>query len=376
MKRFLQFLIPLALIAVGLGAKSLFVATGPEAQIQEVVYDKPLVESMVVQVQEHPLMIAAWGEVQATSTSTVVARSSGELLELSQKLLPGASFAKGDLLARLDDTDARDNLALAESQVAQAHAALELEQAQADAAKKDWEEFGEGEAPAVVLREPQLAAARASLAAAEAQLAMANTQLSRTEVHAPFAGRSLDRMAETGQWVAPGTPLGRIYPTETLEIRLPLTRRDLGLLGTTDANSLFGRKVMLQDGVQTWTAQLDRMEASVDPGTRMMEAIATVAGESSDLPGALTPGMFLRATIEGRLLEQAFLIPSTALLDRNQLRVIDRTNQVHQVEIELIHDDGVTAVIGSGLEDGSRVLLTPLALFVEGMEVTLVNAEN
>lgn len=376
MKRFLPILIPLALIAVGLGAKSLLVATGPEAIMQEVVYDKPLVESMVVQVQEHQLNMVTWGEVQATSTSTVVARASGELLQLSQKLLPGASFAKGELLARLDDTDARDNLALAESQVAQARAALELEQAQADAAKDDWEEFGEGEAPAVVLREPQLAAARASLAAAKAQLAMAETQLSRTEVRAPFAGRSLERMAESGQWVAPGTPLGRIYPTATLEVRLPLTRRDLGLLGATDANSLSGRKVLLQDGERTWQAQLDRMEASVDPGTRMMEAIATVAGESSDLPGALTPGMFLRATIEGRFLQQAILIPSNALLDRNQLRMIDGANRVHQIEVELIHDDGVTAVIGSGLENGSRLLLTPLALFVEGMEVTLVNAEN
>jgi len=376
MKRFLQFLIPLVLVAVGLGAKSLLVATGPEATMQEVVYDKPLVESMVVHAQEHQLNLAAWGEVQAASTSTVVARSNGELLELSPLLLPGARFAKGDLLARLDDTDARDNLALAASQVAQAQAALELEQAQAAAAKKDWEEFGEGEAPAVVLREPQLAAAHASLAAANAQLAMAETQLSRTEVRAPFDGRSLDRLAETGQWVAPGTPLGRIYPTETLEFRLPLTRRDLALLGATDAGTLSGRKVLLQEGEHTWHAQLDRMEASVDPGTRMMEAIATVAGDSSDLPDALTPGMFLRATVEGRNLTQVFLIPSTALLDRNQVRIIDPNLRVHQVEVKLIHDDGVTAVIGAGLEDRDRLLLTPLALFVEGMEVTLVNAKD
>lgn len=375
MKRFLQFLIPMALILAGLGAKSLLVATGPEATMQEVVHEKPLVESMVVHPQAHQLTIATWGEVQAASTSTVVARASGELIELSNKLLPGASFTKGDLLARLDDTDARDNLALAESQVAQAQAALELEQAQAAAAVKDWEEFGAGEAPAVVLREPQLAAARASLAAAEAQRAMAITQLTRTEVRAPFTGRSMDRMAETGQWVAPGTPLGRIYATETLEIRLPLTRKDLELLGVNGDDSFVGREVQLHEGEHLWKASLSRMESSVDPGTRMMEAIAMLQ-QPEQGPLALTPGMFLRASLEGSLLESVYLVPSTALQNRNQLRLIDQENRLHQVAVTMIHDDGVTAVIGTGLEQGSRILLTPLALFVEGMEVTLVTAEQ
>ncbi|MGB0686070.1 MAG: hypothetical protein ACPGQD_07830 [Planctomycetota bacterium] len=38
--------------------------------------------------------------------------------------------------------------------------------------------------------------------------------------------------------------------------------------------------------------------------------------------------------------------------------------------VTVIHDDGTQSVVTAGLAAGDRLLVTPLALFVEGMAVT------
>lgn len=371
MKRLLMFLLPVAVLGLGAFVRHSLIESAPLADPQEPAADRPLVDVLALEPVTHRLVVRAFGEVEAQSIATIAARTTGELVETSPKLLRGGFFRAGETLARLDDTDARDNLAMAESQLAQAQAALALEEAQAEAAARDWEEFGEGEAPAVVLREPQLASARAAIAAAEAQLAMARTQLGRTTVTAPFDGRSLERLADLGQWVAPGTPLARIYGTAVAEVRLPLTAHDLEMLGVGADGSVDGLPVTFSDGTLSWEGVLRRMEARVDPGTRLFEAVAEIEAPFRDRGlHTLVPGMFLEAKVSGREVEGVFLVPSIAILDRERVRLVDAEDQVHEAMVTVIHDDGTQSVVTAGLAAGDRLLVTPLALFVEGMAVT------
>lgn len=382
MKTLLKIVLPLIVLLLGFGAKNLLVATGPELEVQEPERQIPLVEVLEVQPESTALTVLAYGEVRPRATTGVVAEVPAKVLKVSDKLYRGAFFAKGDVLLELEDTDYRNAVAVAEAQWMKARAAWELEAAEAKVAIEEWERLGEGEAPSVVRREPQLQAAMAEIDAAEANLEVARTNLSRCRIVAPFDGRSLERNVETGNYVAPGTPLASIYATDAAEVRLPLPADQLAHLGLAVDGPATPLPVKLEAEVGgrtvQWTAQLTRTEAAVDPATRMIEAIALVEDPFRAKEGqpALAPGMFLKATIEGRPVEGIFRIPRHALRDGNRVRLVDVGKVTKEVAVTVLQTTPTEVLIQGGLDAGDRVIVTAMALYLEGMPVNILNAEE
>ena len=144
---------------------------------------------------------------------------------MAPQFAEGAFFSRGQTLLWIEDADYRLAVAQAEAAVAQARVGLEREEAEADLARREWAELGEGEASPLTRREPQLAQARAALAAAEASLEQARLNLARTRVQAPYDGRMRGKQADVGQFVGAGAPLATVYSTDAAEIRLPVLAR-------------------------------------------------------------------------------------------------------------------------------------------------------
>ncbi|MDP7061318.1 MAG: efflux RND transporter periplasmic adaptor subunit [Planctomycetota bacterium] len=383
MKYLLRFVLPILILAVGLLGRSYLIATGPETQTQDPVAYAPLVEVMKLQAETARMQITAYGEVRPRATTAVVAEVAARVVEVSPKLYRGSFFKKGDVLVRLDDRDFRNAVAMAKAEVSKADAALLLEQAEARVAIADWEQLGEGPAPSLVARKPQLAAAEAARDAALANLAIANTNLSRTVMSAPFDGRSLQRNIEVGAWVAPGAALASIYAVDAAEVTLPIAASQLDNLGLEVAGSATPIKVIFetQIGNRTahWNGHIKRTEASIDPGTRMITAIAQIDAPfegSDDGTPALAPGMFLRATIEGRELTGVYRVPRSAVLDGDVVRVVDNASQAQQQQVKVLYRSATECLIGSGLQSGQRLVISTLPLFVPGMDVVVMNKET
>ena len=119
----------------------------------------------------------------------VGAAVAGRVIEVSPSFVPGGFFEKGELLLRIDPFDYRQASVQATGAVAQADLRLATELAEADVARKEWEELGEGKPTPLTLREPQVAEAQAALASARAALENAERNLERTAIAAPYAGR-------------------------------------------------------------------------------------------------------------------------------------------------------------------------------------------
>ena len=382
MKTLLKIALPLVVLLLGFGAKNLLIATGPELEVQEPERQIPMVEVVTVEPASTILEVLAYGEVRPRSTTGVVAEVPAKVLKVSDKLYRGAFFQKGDVLLELEDTDYRNAVLVAEAQWMQARAALELEQAEAKVAIEEWEQLGEGEAPSVVRRAPQLQAAEAAIDSAEANLEVARTNLSRCRIVAPFDGRSLERSVEPGNYVAPGTPLANIYATDAAEVRLPLAADQLDHLGL----ALDGPSVPLDvtfeadlgDRRVQWQGSLLRTEAAVDPATRMIEAIALIEDPfraKGETP-ALAPGMFLKASISGRPVEGVYSIPRHALLHGARVRLVTDHDTTKEVEVSVLQTTPTEVLITDGLEPGDRVIVTPMPLYLEGMLVAIVATEE
>ena len=155
---------------------------------------------------------------------------SGKIIWVSENFSSGGTFTKGDTLIKLDSRDYELALVTAESNLSQSKVALQREIAESNIAKQEWDKVSDGEASDLALRKPQLAQANAFFAASEATYEQAKRNLNRTSIVAPFDGRVRKKNTDLGAIISPGIPLGMIYATDYVEVRLPIANVDLSFL--------------------------------------------------------------------------------------------------------------------------------------------------
>ncbi|WP_418317007.1 efflux RND transporter periplasmic adaptor subunit [Piscinibacter sakaiensis] len=161
--------------------------------------------------------------VVARNEAKLAAEASGVLLRWTADV--GAQVDKGDLLAQIDPRDAELALQRARAALQAASARLELAQAQLSRAR---ELVAQGffSQEALAQRETEVALLRSERSSQQAQLALAQRQLDKTSLRAPFAGTIRQRLAQTGETVAPGSVLFVLTETGAAEVEATLSPAD------------------------------------------------------------------------------------------------------------------------------------------------------
>jgi RND family efflux transporter MFP subunit len=378
MKRRAKLLLPILVLVAGVAVAAVIINSKPEVERQPAEAPAPLVRVVEVRLGDLPLNVLAQGTVEPRSEATLVAQVGGRIVRAAREFAEGAFFQRGQTLLWIEDADYRLALAQAEAAVAQARVGLEREEAEAELARREWAELGDGDASPLTRREPQLAQARASLAAAEAALEQARLNLARTRIQAPYDGRVSGKQADVGQFVAPGTPLAAVYATDTAEIRVPVPREELAFLDLDLGRGDFGDQgpqVRLSSpataGPQIWSGRVVRADGGFDPRTRMLGLYVEVA-DPFDRQGAggdvLPMGLFVEAEIRGRLAEDVAVLPRAALRDGDRVLVAVE-DRLRYRPVEVVRTIGDKVIVGGGLEAGELVCVSNLETVVDGMRV-------
>jgi multidrug efflux pump subunit AcrA (membrane-fusion protein) len=91
----------------------------------------------------------------------------------------------------------------------------------------------------------------------------------------------------------------------------------------------------------------------------------------------LAVGMFVRAEIHGRQLENVFVLPRSALRGQDRVLVVDRDDRLHYRKVQVARSDREQVLVSGGLATGDRVCVSPLDVAVDGMKVrTAPNART
>lgn len=376
---------PLLVIALAAVAAASLAAMRPEPERREVEVLAPLVRVETVRIEDTRFTVISQGTVAPRTESRVAPQVSGRVVWVSPDFIAGGFLEADEPLLRIDPIDYQQAVVRAEAEIAAARLRLAQEEAEARVAREEWEELGGGDAPELTLRIPQLENARASVAAAEAALERARRDLERTEIRAPYRGRVREKRTDVGQFVGVGADLGTIYAIDYAEIRLPLPDGDLAYLDLPlvyrQQTPSRGPEVKLTAEFagrrHEWEGRIVRTEGEIDPTTRMVHAIARVAdpygrGGPSERP-PLAVGMYVEAEILGRVAERAAVLPRAALrTEGDHVLVIDREDRLHIRPVEVLRTTRDRVVIGSGLEEGERVVVSALDAVVDGMQVRVV----
>lgn len=366
------------LLAASAGALAL-ARMAPESEIRRPQVPAPLVRVQSVLPTDTNLVVHSQGTVRPRTESRVVPEVAGRVIWVAPQFVDGGFFEAGATLLKLDSHDYEQAVVRTRADVAAARLRLAQEEAEADVARKEWAELGEGEAPPLTLREPQLENARAAVAAAEAAVDRALRDLERTEITALYAGRVREKSVDVGQYVTPGTVLGTVYAIDRAEIRLPLPDDELAFLDLPLAyrgeRTVDGPRVTLSADFAgrrfSWQGRIVRTEGVIDPETRMVHVVAEVddpygRGENRDRP-PLAVGMYVQAEIEGIRAEGVTIIPRSAVRDDGRVAIADSGDRLRFREIDVLRTTRQEAVVQGGLEAGDRVILSAIDAPVEGM---------
>lgn len=373
MRKLLIIFVPIAILLFAILAIVILSSLQKAPEISK--KERPVLAVMATPAYQDTIQLNVHiqGESRPRTEIDLVPEVGGKVVFVSDKFIPGGIFKKGEVLIKIDPTDYNVAVVRAEAALAQARQGLIREEAESDIVKRDWEELGDGRpASDLTLRKPQLLQAKATLQSAEADLENARIRLRRTEVRAPFNGRVRDKFADLGQYVNPGSRLGKIFSTDSVEVRLALTDADLAKLDlpfaydATNYDKAPDVKISAVVGgkKQNWVGKLVRTDAAFDPQTRSLFALAEVRNpyskNLSDKGQPLAPGLFVDAEIQGMVLKDKVIIPRDGLRPSDKVYIVNQDGKAESRDVTVLDSNPERAVLDSGVKDGEFVILSPL----------------
>lgn len=377
MKLLVKFLLPILVVVVCVITARTVIANRPEPAKRPQFKSTTSIDATRVSKSDYPVLLRTQGTVGATRQGSLVPEVAGSIVSVSESFVVGGSFKRGDTLLEIDPRDYQIAVTLAEATFAQAAATLAEEDARSSQASEDWRRLGRpGKPSSLMLRQPQLAAARASLAGARAQVQKAELNLERTKIVAPYDGSLRTKNVDLGQYVSNGFVLGEIFSIDTAEIRLPLNNQQLGFIELPDIDLKRSSSVELSADIggsrYTWVGAMERTEGAIDTSSRQLYAIALIDNpytSGSDQQPRLLLGQYVQANITGKVLKGVFVIPRSALREDREVLVVDELNTLQTREVTVQWKDSENAVISSGLAEGDVISLTALGAITNGTRV-------
>lgn len=297
------------------------------------------------------------GEVRARIETTLGFRVAGKIIE--RRVDAGTAVKAGQVLARLDATDAGLQATQAEAQRSLAAADL--------ARYRDLKAKNYISASALDARET-------TFKAAEAQAALARNQAAYTTLVADRAGVIGLVLAEPGQVVSAGQAVFRLAPDGEREIAIALPE-----------NEVSGFKLGQAAEVSFWatpgasakplTGRLREISPVADPATRTYAARISLKDADPLLPLGMSATVRFPSGAPG---ETRLLVPLTAIFQQGQQPAVwrvgaDNTVSLQAVKVAEFTDGG--AVVSGGLAAGERIVVAGVNLLSAGEKVRVVVAK-
>lgn len=387
MSKIKKWLLPLGIIVVTLLVARFILDNPPQSKRKSPSGASQLtVEVKQLVPRQYTVVVDSFGTVQPSTQSALVTQVSGQIIFVSPQFRNGGFFSKDDVLLKLDQRDYLANVKIAEADMLTAEQALLEEQANVRQAEIDWKRLGNGQQPSdLVLRKPQLAAAKARLLSAEAGLTRANLALERTEITAPYDGRILSQLVDYGQVLAANAQVAEIYSSDSVEIRLPINNSDIDLVNfpeefrnsNSQIPSIEVRFTSSLTKGQSWLGKIIRTEGAIDSRSQQLYIVAKIDDPYNVKlhPGAsIKIGQYVTAEIQGKTLEDTLIIKNNAIYQGSYVYVVV-DGVLKRREISIRWQNEQQAIIDDGLAPNDVLVMTPLGQVSSGTAVAIAGEQ-
>ncbi|MEO0973403.1 MAG: efflux RND transporter periplasmic adaptor subunit [Pseudomonadota bacterium] len=329
-----------------------------------------LITPALAQGQESPVSVDAvvYTEVVPTMpiTGTVFSRNDSQITagidgELEFVAEPGTLVTQGEVIARIDPTQLRLQLAEFDAQRERAKAQLAFLETQLErfesllvsnsAARNEYDETRSNRDVAA-----------SDLAIAQSRVAQTRDQLARAAIRAQFGGIITARERREGETVARGAVLGRITDTQQLEVRVLAPLQYSGRVRPGDELAMFGYESTFVGVVRTVVPSVDARTQATELRIDLPEA-AHEQWSLGQLVSAAVPLRSARASLavnrDALILRQdgtfVYRVGANGTAERVAVRTGESAGELVAVEGELAEGDLVVVRGGETLRDGQSV---------------------
>jgi RND family efflux transporter MFP subunit len=336
-------------------------------------------------------VLNASGYVTARRRATVSSKITGKVVEVNVE--EGMAVREGQVLARLDDAQARAALALSEAQREAARRAVRENEVRLEEARLTLKRLSSLLKDGIVTQadvdaaranvdstDARIVALAQQVIVAEQQVRLQQTDLDNTVIRAPFSGVAISKDAQPGEMVSPVSAGGGFTRTGICTI---VDMRSLEI--EVDVNESYINRVQPDQGV---TAILDaypdweipaRVITTIPAADRQKATVLVRIGfrklDPRILPDMGVKVTFLRAAdAESTPARQPVtLVPRAAVRmtgDTSHVFVV-RGERVERRAIQVGPPDGDRLEVRAGLQSGDRVVLSPPEALQDGAMIVV-----
>ncbi len=302
-------------------------------------------------------LVTLEGSVGAGQEVDLGFKVSGRIEKINVAL--GAHVRAGQVLATLEDKEARAQVKAADAQARGASAQLAL----AGDAKMRVDTLvqsgAQSQASGVQFGEQQKLAA-AQLDGARAQGDLARAYLDSHILRAPFPGTITRAPGGPGAVVNPMSPMAAVFhlvDARSVKLAGTIAERDLGLVKPGDA-------VEVRVGQRAAHGKLVAVVGATDPMTRRVPIEALLENSGTN---PLLPGQFARASIKSGEPVTTLALPATALRPGSQDEIfVVAEGKLHLRHVTFVVGEGGRLLVRDGLSPAEDVAVSPTAEWKNG----------
>ena len=334
---------------------------------------KKYVKTTTVKYKTVQTEVIAYGRVKAAESLDLISEKSGRIYA-SIPLKEGTRFAKGDLLFRIDDTEARLNLQSQMSNFLRDLANI-LPDFRIDFPERyeTWNNYFNSidlENPLPKLPETKSAKEKTFLATKNIFSAYYNIKsseegLRKHRFYAPFNGTITGVNLQNGSFVNPGNNIGAIVRTDRQELKVDVEVEDISWIRQN-------QKIWIttEDQQQRWSGYITRISDVVNENTQSIDVYVALEPNKN----RVYDGLFLRTEIPGKRVSDAMEMPRSAVLEGNRVYVVqDSLLKVVDIDIHRVNQE---SIVFSGLDEGTDLVIEPLLNAYNNMKVFKLEEEE
>lgn len=191
---------------------------------------------------------------------------------------------------------------------------------------------------------------RAEIAAREAALRGATRELQDAVIRAPFDGVVAERMVSQGQFVAVQAPVMRLVRLQPLRLTAEIPEK-------FGPGIHVGQVISLRTDAFPDTAVEGRV-TRISPDVNLKSRAFSIEADVPNADGALKPGTFARVKVATNHVDNALVVPITAVQTRYGTSVVFlvRDGKLASAEVKLGDRLGQRVEILEGLESGATIV--------------------
>jgi HlyD family secretion protein len=332
-------------------------------------------------------VLNASGYVTARRAATVSSKVTGKVIEVL--IEEGMKVQQGQLLARLDDTNVKTSMDLAEAQLVSARQALAETRVRIREADQDLQrqkgllqskiatqaDYDHAEAASLALG-AKLAQQQADVTVAERQLAYWQQQLDDTLIRAPFAGIVTSKNAQPGEMISPvsagggftRTGICTVVDMQSLEIEIDVNESYINRVDP-------GQQVEATlDAYPDWKIPC-KVIAIIPTADRQKSTVKVRVGfdklDPKILPEMSVKVAFREDATPAAVAQRLFLVPKAAVhqQDGRDVVMVVQNDRAERRAVSVASSTGDDSRISAGLAAGEKVIVDWPEGLAEGVRI-------